>query len=285
MSYQTMSGLERERVKVGIPAKEQFQVFIKPQCFCDAYLKEDSCENIAYIPNICSDDNTIFLKHRTQYSIGIINSSNFDADAEIFIDGVLVGVFRIHKNSNSFQLERPIDTNSAFTFVSKNSEEALVSGLNINENSRLGEVCVYIRPEDRSYKNSPVYRAISSGNINDKPDAICNGDSLVRPGDVPAAACANARHARGVPVETDFSPPNSSSLISHRHTVPAYKSKSTGATLLGPCTTQSFIKSSPLPTKGMHAFTFILRLGDPNSNTLFYINNMERYKPCIYNNN
>ena len=259
MSYQTMSGLERERLKVGVPSKDQFQVFIKPQCFCDAYLKEDTCENIAYIPSICSDDNTIFLRHRTQYNIGIINSSNFEADAEIFIDGVLVGVFRVHKNSTSFQLERPIDTNSSFNFVSKNSEEAFVSGINIDGNSRLGEISVYIRPEDRSYRYSPVYRAIPSGNGNDKLDSICNDEFLAPPG--VASSCKK----RGVSVETDCGSLNT----------PAYKSKSTGATLLGPCTTQNFQKTTSLLTKGMRIYTFKLKLGDPTKNTLFYINNVE----------
>ena len=264
MSYQTMSGLERERLKVGVPSKDQFQVFIKPQCFCDAYLKEESCENIAYIPSICSDDNTIFLRHRTQYNIGIINSSNFEADAEIFIDGVLVGVFRVHKNSTSFQLERPIETNSSFNFVSKNSEEAFVSGINIDGNSRLGEISVYIRPEDRSYRYSPVYRAIPSGNGNDKLDSTHNDESLAPPG--VASSCKK----KGMSVETDFSSQN--------------KSKLAGATLLGPCTTQHFQKTTSLSTKGMHIYTFRLKLGNPSENTLFYINNLERYKPCRYNN-
>ena len=103
---------------------------------------------------------------------------------------------------------------------------------------------MYIRPKDRSYKYSPVYRAITSGNDSNKPDSICNGESLACPGDKPAPACANVHSGRGVCVETDRGSQNSNRVTGPAHINPSQQ----GATLLGPCTTHNLQKTTPLPT-------------------------------------
>ena len=81
-SYTTLTALQRERNKISPPPKHLFMPFIKPECQCDNELPNYNCESLAFIPNIKTSSNNIYLKHGTKYNIGIINESNFNANDE-----------------------------------------------------------------------------------------------------------------------------------------------------------------------------------------------------------
>ena len=147
MEYSSLTGHNTNEINSLIPSKDQFKIFIKPECSCKS-TDTSSCNDITYIPQSDTERDTIFLKHKTRYNIGILNNSEGDCLAIIYVDGEFCGKFRIDKKS-SFQLERPIDKNQSFVFVSKNSELGNLTGLS---NTNLGEILVHIIPEDKSSK-------------------------------------------------------------------------------------------------------------------------------------
>ena len=232
------------------PPSHNFQVFIKPQCSCDQYLKDDLCENTAFIPDLNSEPPVVFLRHLTEYNIGIINRSNYQANAEIYVDGLYIGSFRIHKNSSYFQLERPPHSDRSFTFVSKNSDEALLSGL--CENEKLGYITVKIRPEHKDDRILTIPTATDY--------STANSDS------------ANSTPSR-INIETDGNSSN----------------PNVGGTLLGAKSNQRFQPAPKLSTRGLYIFSFRLMIGEPYNNQMLFIknccnyNNCCIYKPCIYN--
>ena len=245
-SYTTLSGLQREKDKISTPPKHIFQPFIKPECHCNNDLVNRNCESLAYIPNINSLSNNIYLKHGTKYNIGIINSSNFNANADIFIDNIHIGSFRIPKYADNIQIERPIDANRSFIFMSKNSDIAQLAGVNQIANTHLGIINIHNRPEDKSYH--------TTYNTN------------------------NTVHNQGLSCEVDG--------ISHTKIAKKKDENTThlGCTVLGMPTSQTFKLSNYMHTKGLHKYSYKLVIGNPTTNTKLYINNIERYMPCKHNN-
>ena len=256
-SFTPHSPLRMEHPKISTPPKEKFQVFIKPENIADRIEKNHNRANITYIPNTNNTNNNIFLLHNTRYSIGVLNHSNNDCNADIFIDGSHHGTFRVLKNTSSFRLQRPLDTNKSFNFISKNSEHAIIAG-NGNDNSpNLGEILVQIRPKDTTYsrQQSTIYAA--------------------------ATASAGLKD-QGLKVETDYGSAYAELEDKTKNYDIADGSKSVqlddsvyseGLTVLGSCTTQTFKHAPYMPTNGLHTFLYKLVVGDPDLNTIFFINN------------
>lgn len=243
--YTALGGLQREKAKISTPPKHIFLPFIKPECHCNNDLVNRYCESLAYIPNINSLSNNIYLKHGTKYNIGIINSSNFNANANIFIDNIHIGSFRIPKYADNIQIERPVDANRSFIFMSKNSDIAQLAGVNQIDNNHLGIINIHIRPEDKSYH--------TTHNTN------------------------NTAHNLGLSCEVDG--------VSHTKIAKKDENMTTlGCTVLGRPTLQSFKLSNYMRTKGLHKYSYKLVIGDPTTNTKLYLNNIERYMPCKHNN-
>lgn len=86
----------------------------------------------------------VLLEHNTKYSINLNNNKNTDCDAEIQIDGVSVGIFRV-SSKKSVTIERPATENGCFTFLKFESEEGVQAQLEKNE--ELGLVSVTFKPE------------------------------------------------------------------------------------------------------------------------------------------
>ena len=239
-SFTTLSALRREQLKISIPSKDDFQVFIRPENIADKIELTPNRATITYIPNINSDSNNIFLMHNTQYSIGILNYSRQDCNADIFIDGFHCGTFRVLKNTSNFRLQRPVDANKSFNFISQNSEQAIIAG-HINDNSpNLGEILVEIRPKDTSYsrESSTTYGIASAG----------------------------------IKVETDSSPPKPNDATDGVKSTDDIVNPN-GLTVLGSSTGQRFKEAPFIHTRGLHKFLYKLVIGDPDNNTIFFINN------------
>lgn len=84
------------------------------------------------------------LAHGTQYSIELVNDTGRRADAEVKIDGGIVGVWRVEAR-DSIRLERPSGDTGHFTFFEVDSEEGRAAGL--REGDSLGLISVEFRPE------------------------------------------------------------------------------------------------------------------------------------------
>ena len=132
--YTTLTGLRREQMKISVPDKSMFQVFIKTPCICTTNCE---CYFKSYIPNIASNSNDIYLEHETTYSIGLLNFSNARANAHFFVDGKYLGMFRINNNADTFQLHRSLESNRSFVFMSTNSETAHMTGIPLISDSKL----------------------------------------------------------------------------------------------------------------------------------------------------
>ena len=245
-SYTTLTALQREKNKISPPPRHCFLPFIKPECHCNNDLVDFNCESLAFIPNINSLSNNIYLKHGTKYNIGITNESNFNANADIFIDNQHIGSFRIPKNADNIQIERPVDVNRSFIFMSKNSDIAQLAGVNQISNRHLGIINIHLRPEDKSYH--------TTYNTNN-----------------------NTARNQGLSCEVDGISHTKIAKKDENMTLP-------GCTVLGKPTFQSFKLSDYMHTKGLHKYSYKLVIGNPTTNTKLYINNIERYMPCKHNN-
>ena len=177
MEYSSLTGHNTNEINSLIPSKDQFKIFIKPECSCKS-TDTSSCNDITYIPQSDTERDTIFLKHKTRYNIGILNNSEGDCLAIIYVDGEFCGKFRIDKKS-SFQLERPIDKNQSFVFVSKNSELGNLTGLS---NTNLGEILVHIIPEDKASRLQSI--AFGSASVKCETDGFTRQSSIKKKSNV-----------------------------------------------------------------------------------------------------
>ena len=70
----------------------------------------------------------IALDNNTEYAIRLFNDRDIIADAEVYVDGELVGSWRIDAH-DSITIERPGDIRRKFTFFSERSSEAFEAGV------------------------------------------------------------------------------------------------------------------------------------------------------------
>ena len=89
-------------------------------------------------------DGYVDIGHNTKYSINLSNTSDCRCDAEVKIDGQLVGVWRV-TSKGYITLERPVNDTGMFTFYKFDTPEAKKAGLSQDEN--LGLVSVLFKPE------------------------------------------------------------------------------------------------------------------------------------------
>lgn len=95
---------------------------------------------------LCVDGN-FFLKHGTEYKILITNQSDCRANADIFVDGKNVGLFRIEKKNNIL-IERSADNQKArkLTFFNVSSKEAKMGQID-SSNRDIGKLQIKIQKE------------------------------------------------------------------------------------------------------------------------------------------
>jgi hypothetical protein len=104
------------------------------------------------------------MAHGSQYNLLLSNHSGRKTDAEVYVDGKSVGVFRLDPYQ-SWSIERPVNEKKLFTFFNDGSAEFYQSDLgNVSKND-LGLITVIFKPEKRvqpTYK----YRGPSGQSIN-----------------------------------------------------------------------------------------------------------------------
>ncbi len=98
-------------------------------------------------------EDVFYLPHNSDFKIVFYNRSDKRANVEFLLDGAVVGEFRSNPHSN-IKLERPVDKQKAFKFVSANSEEGKQGRLDLAP--KLGTIEIRVDPE-REYNHSIVY--------------------------------------------------------------------------------------------------------------------------------
>lgn len=94
-----------------------------------------------------------YLPHNSDFKIVFHNRSDKRANVEFMLDGVVVGEFRSNPHSN-IKLERPVNKNRAFKFVSVNSKEGKQGRLDLAP--KLGTIEIRVDPE-QEYNHNIVY--------------------------------------------------------------------------------------------------------------------------------
>jgi len=173
-----------------------------------------------------SEYNYFSLPHLTEYTIKLSNNHLTRCDAEIFVDGDSVGMWRIEP-LDTIKLERPANLNRRFVFVVEKSHVAKQAG--VRGKSDNGLITVVFTPENKSpsclYFNQPY---LSTASFYDKNqvtylDANSDGDSMTM---------KNAGDSRQVYQ-------NSTGSIKELSSAP-HRQYSSGATILGAGTDQHF---------------------------------------------
>ncbi len=83
------------------------------------------------------------MRHNTQYSLHLKNHRSVPCDAEVTIDGIHVGTWRIHP-SNEIRIERPVHDTGHFTFFEVGTSEARAA--DILKKSINGLISVTFKP-------------------------------------------------------------------------------------------------------------------------------------------
>jgi hypothetical protein len=89
-------------------------------------------------------DGYVGIPHNTQYSLLLRNHRRIRCDAEIVIDGIQVGTWRIAENGE-IRIERPVHDTGHFTFFEVGSREAQSAGISPNPGN--GLISATFKPE------------------------------------------------------------------------------------------------------------------------------------------
>lgn len=84
------------------------------------------------------------MRHNTQYSLYLKNHREVPCDAEVTIDGIRVGTWRVNAH-DEIQIERPVHDTGHFTFFKVGTDDAREAG--IAKNSNNGLISVLFKPE------------------------------------------------------------------------------------------------------------------------------------------
>ena len=99
------------------------------------------------------------IDHNIKYSIQLSNSGERPCDAEVEVDGKLVGIWRVPSGSH-IALERPVHDTGHFTFYRFDSAEAQKAGLVQSE--KLGLISVLFKPEKPPVESDIKYSTRSA---------------------------------------------------------------------------------------------------------------------------
>ena len=106
-----------------------------------------------------TDSGHATIQHGTVYHIRLGNHDyRRRCDAEVSVDGKVIGLFRINAN-DSFTLERPADNTGRFTFFDAGTDEAKVAGVDGITKDDRGLIQVTFKPERVQYVR-PVQPAV-----------------------------------------------------------------------------------------------------------------------------
>jgi len=99
-------------------------------------------------------EDVFYLPHNSDFKIVFHNRSDKRANVEFLLDGAGVGEFRSNPHSN-IKLERPVNKQKAFKFVSANSEEGKQGRLDLAP--KLGTIEIRVDPEREEPRRNIVY--------------------------------------------------------------------------------------------------------------------------------
>ncbi|MEX1047975.1 MAG: hypothetical protein WED15_00500 [Akkermansiaceae bacterium] len=88
------------------------------------------------------------MGHNTQYSLNLKNHRLVPCDAEVTIDGIHVGTWRI-ESRGEIQIERPVHDTGYFTFFQVGTEEADMAGITKNPDN--GLISVTFKPKKERF--------------------------------------------------------------------------------------------------------------------------------------
>lgn len=97
------------------------------------------------IPQGSEQNGYVLLKHETVYTLKLRNTRDVQCDAQVEIDGHLMGQWRIGPK-DSVELEHPVNDDGRFTFYRIDSEEGHSSQL-VRSDPNLGLIRVIFTPE------------------------------------------------------------------------------------------------------------------------------------------
>ena len=96
------------------------------------------------VPEGRESEGYVYLSHNTQYTLLLTNQACARCDAEVWIDGRVVGAWRVPP-LKTVVVERPIHETGRFTFYEVGTREAVKAG--ISESDQLGLLTVVFKPE------------------------------------------------------------------------------------------------------------------------------------------
>jgi len=106
------------------------------------------------------EHNYYSLPHLTEYKIALSNNRSTRCDAEVFVDGLSVGTWRIDQYE-TITIERPADVNRKFIFAAESSPLARQLGVQKNSYDN-GLIKVIFRPEKINICRFSEYPYIST---------------------------------------------------------------------------------------------------------------------------
>ena len=207
----------------------------------------------------------IYLKHKTFYAICVINYSDMSGLAEISIDGKSIGNIFCSPHDITF-IQRPIEVNRSFLFISQDSVMSARSGVNILS-PMIGDIHVIIRPQDPAF-TSITHKPIRTVE-NDFGTPASNTFEL--------CTATAAKHQNYKFSESTQAPPKKSTGMATAVTPLDvidgcdnnnmkklyFENQSLGATVLSGITRQRFPPAPFLRTLGERHFIINLLVGDP----------------------
>jgi hypothetical protein len=107
-------------------------------------------------------DGYVELSHCAHYTLNLSNDTAQRCDVEVFIDGGVVGVWRIDARS-SIRIERPVHDTGKFTFYRAGTAEARKAGVVVTDNTGLLRAIFKPERQDRALYSRPAPGAGGTG--------------------------------------------------------------------------------------------------------------------------
>ncbi len=143
------------------------------------------------VPEGRESEGYVYLRHNTQYTLLLTNRACARCDAEVWIDGRVVGAWRVPA-LETVVVERPAHDTGRFTFYEVGSLEASKAG--ISESDQLGLLTVVFKPEKL------IFSSLQDGVLGQPP-----GPSSGHSGGTGLSGQSDQNFSEAAPIEYDLS--------------------------------------------------------------------------------
>lgn len=123
-------------------------------------------------------DGYVGMRHNCQYSILIKNYRSVLCDAEVLIDGIHVGTWRV-ASRGEIRVDRPVHDTGLFTFFGVDSREAREAGIAPSESNGLISITFKPEKEQMTLASSPCYGAGATGLTGESKQRFTNAVAIV----------------------------------------------------------------------------------------------------------